>query len=345
MKAMQLTGIRQMRITEVPDPVITDPGEVLVRVRRVGICGSDVHYYTTGRIGSQVVEYPFTVGHEGAGVVEAVGETVTDLSPGAPVAIEPAMSCHACDQCRAGREHTCRNLRFLGCPGQASGCMSEYVVMPRACCLPLAEGMTLERGVLAEPLAIGVYAVQQSVPMQGARIGILGSGPIGLSVLAAAKAAGAAAAYVTDRIDSRCEAARAAGAAWAGNPDREDVNEAVTEREPLLLDAVFECAGQQETLDQAVGLVKPGGKAMIIGIPEFERYTFAADIARRKEVCLQHVRRQNDCAEKTLQMLTDGTIDIDAMVTHRVPLEECQKGFDLVDRYEDGVIKAMITLD
>jgi L-iditol 2-dehydrogenase len=84
---------------------------------------------------------------------------------------------------------------------------------------------------------------------------------------------------------------------------------------------------------------------MIIGIPEFERYTFAADIARRKEVCLQHVRRQNDCAEKTLQMLTDGTIDIDAMVTHRVPLEECQKGFDLVDRYEDGVIKAMITLD
>jgi L-iditol 2-dehydrogenase len=126
-----------MEMRNIPDPEIKNPNDVLIRMKIVGVCGSDVHYYTQGKIGSQVVEYPFTVGHEGAGIVEAVGSAVTKVKPGDRIAVEPAMSCWECDQCKAGRPHTCRKLHFLGCPKQADGCLSEYIVMPEECCLKI----------------------------------------------------------------------------------------------------------------------------------------------------------------------------------------------------------------
>ncbi len=342
MKAVMLTGIRRMEMREVPAPEIRDPRDVLVRIRVVGVCGSDVHYYTTGRIGSQVVEYPFTVGHECAGIVEAVGDAVKRVGPGDRIAIEPAMSCGRCDQCRAGRPHTCRNLRFLGCPGQAEGSLSEYIVMPEESCFPLGDGTDLEAAALSEPLTIGVYAVSLSIPMRDAKIAVLGAGPIGLSVLLPALEQGAGAVYVTDRIDERLAAARRFGARWTGNPDREDVVAGVLEREPLGMDAVFECCGQQDALDQAVELLKPGGKLMLIGIPEVDRVSFVIDRIRRKEICIQNVRRQNGCLQKTLDLIESGRIDPRPMVTHRFPFERTREAFDLVTEYRDGVIKAMI---
>jgi len=174
MKTFVLTGIREMEMREVPTPAIRNDTDVLLRLKAVGVCGSDVHYYKTGRIGSQVVQYPFAVGHECAAVVEQVGNGVTRVKPGDRVAIEPAISCGTCDQCVAGRPHTCRNLLFLGCPGQIAGCLSEYMVMPQACCFPIPAAMSFERAVLSEPLSIGVYAVKFCMAMGGARIGILG---------------------------------------------------------------------------------------------------------------------------------------------------------------------------
>ena len=132
MKKIVLTGICRMEPVEAPVPEIRQPDEVLIRMKAVGVCGSDVHYYDSGKIGSQVVQYPFAVGHEGAGQIEAVGSGVKRLRPGDRVAIDPAMPCFGCDQCRAGRFHTCRHMRFLGCPGQAEGCLAEYIVMPES---------------------------------------------------------------------------------------------------------------------------------------------------------------------------------------------------------------------
>ena len=191
MKVMQLTGIREMELFKIPTPEIKNPKDVLVRMKVVGICGSDVHYYLSGKIGSQVVEYPFAVGHEGSGVIEKVGSKVTKVKPGDRIAVEPAMPCEKCDQCKSGRPHTCRNLIFLGCPQQASGCLSEYIILPETSCFPIKETMTFDQAAISEPLAIGVYAVEKSIPMQGKKIGILGCGPIGLSVLLPAKAQGA----------------------------------------------------------------------------------------------------------------------------------------------------------
>jgi L-iditol 2-dehydrogenase len=344
MKTMALTGLRRMERREAPVPELREPTDVRLRIVSVGVCGSDVHYYTTGRIGSQVVQYPFVVGHECAAVVDAAGPAVTRVRPGDRVAVEPAMPCHRCDQCRAGRPHTCRALRFLGCPGQAAGCLAEYLVMPEECCLPLAAELTAEQGVLAEPLAIGLYAVRQSVPLCGARVAILGAGPIGLSVLVPAVAEGAAAVYVTDPIEARRAVARRAGAAWVGDPRREDVVAAVAAREPLLLDAVFECCGQQEAVDQAVDLLKPGGKLMMVGIPEVDRISLVIDKARRKELCLQNVRRQNHCAEAALARQASGELDVRFMVTHRFPFERTPEAFERVAGYAEGVVKAMVNM-
>lgn len=345
MNVARLTGLRNMSVTEVRTPCLAGPGDVLIRIMAVGVCGSDVHYYTTGRIGSQVVRFPFTVGHEAAGVVESVGAKVTQLKPGDRVAVEPAISCHECDQCRAGRPHTCRKLKFLGCPGQLEGCLGEFLVMPEECCLPIPDGMSYEVAALVEPLAIGLYAVRQSIPMRGARVGILGAGPIGLSVMLPALAEGAGAVYVTDRIDARCDMAAKHGAVWAGNPDRLDPVVEISKREPLMLDVVFECCGQQQALDQGMELLKPGGKLVMIGIPEFDRYSFSAEVARRRELCLQNVRRQNHCAERAIEMIATGKVAPEFMITHRFSLAQTKDAFDLVDRYADGVVKAMIRVD
>ena len=342
MRKVVLTGIREMEMIEVPDPVLTDETSVLLRVGVVGVCGSDVHYYTTGRIGVQVVEYPFAVGHECSAIVEAVGAAVTRVKPGDHVAVEPADSCGTCDQCLAGRPHTCRDMTFLGCPGQVEGCLSDLLVMDEACCFPLDQGTSLERAALVEPLSIGLYGVKLSVPMPGARIGILGCGPIGLSVLLPARQQGAGKIYMTDRIDERLSVARQAGADWAGNPDTQDVVGEIVAQEPLLLDVVFECCGEQEAVDQAVELLKPGGKLIMIGIPEVERISFVIDKCRRKEICIQNVRRQNECVQPALDLIEGGSIPVDFMVTHHFSLEQTREAFDLVAGYEDGVVKAMI---
>jgi len=343
MKAMVLTGIGNMVMRDVPDPVLRHSRDVLIEMSAVGVCGSDIHYYLTGRIGSQVVKYPFAVGHEGAGVVVRTGRGVKHMKAGDRVAIEPAMSCFKCDQCLAGRHHTCRKLRFLGCPGQAPGCLSEYIVMPEECCYPVKPRMSFEHAALAEPLSIGIYSVKQAAAIRKADIAVLGSGPIGLSVLFAAKAAGCSRVFVTDKIPERLSMARKAGADWAGNPDKKDVVAGILGRVPKGVDIVFECCGQQEALDQAVELLKPGGKLMVVGIPTVDRISFPIDKMRRKEICIQNVRRQVDCMQPALDLISRGRVDAGMMVTHRFTFDQSKNAFDLVAGYRDGVVKAMIS--
>ncbi|HRR29233.1 MAG TPA: alcohol dehydrogenase catalytic domain-containing protein, partial [Victivallales bacterium] len=257
MKKSVLSAIRKLEIINAPIPEINSPDDVLIKIMSVGVCGSDVHYYLTGRIGSQVVKFPFPLGHECAGIVEKTGNNVRTLKKGDKVAIEPAISCGKCDQCLSGREHTCRKLRFLGCPGQAEGSLAEYILMPQKCCFKIPENISFEEAVISEPLAIGIYAVKKSIPMKGAKIAILGSGPIGLSVLAAAKSAGAEKIFVTDKINSRLQMARNFGATHTLNPEELDIVSVIKEEAPLLLDAVFECCGQQEALFQSFDILKP----------------------------------------------------------------------------------------
>jgi L-iditol 2-dehydrogenase len=342
MKAMMLTGIRQMSMKEISEPQVIKPNDVKIKMSVVGICGSDIHYYTQGQIGSQVVEYPFAVGHEGAGIVVETGSDVKRVKAGDIIAIEPAMPCWECDQCLAGRHHTCRRLKFLGCPGQAEGCLMEYIVMPEESCFPLKGGLIPDHGAISEPLAIGVYAVKKSGGVKGLEVGILGYGPIGMSVMLAAKAEGAGSFTVTDKIQPRLALALYEGATLLFNPQTQDFTGMLKHHLPMGLDVVFECCGQQEALDQAVEILKPGGRLVVVGIPEFDRWSMSVELTRRKEISLQFIRRQVDCVEPALEMMENGKIDVSAMVTHRFPFGNTKEAFDLVAAYGDGVMKAMI---
>lgn len=342
MKKVVLTGIKRMEVIDAPMPEIVKDTDVLIKMSVVGVCGSDIHYYDTGRIGSQIVEYPFAVGHEGAGVVAKVGSAVTAVKVGDRIAVEPSIACGECDQCKAGRENTCRNNLFLGCPGQIEGNLQEYMVMPESQCLKIEDHMTPDDGANSEPLAIGLYANKIARLDKDATIGILGFGPIGMSVMLMAKALGFKNFFVSEKIDERSEMAKATGAKAVFNPNSENVTQSLTAKEPLLLDAVFECCGKQDALDTAFEIVKPGGKIIIVGIPEFDKWTFSADVARRKEITIFHCRRQNHCTEETLELLAKGKVDANLMVTHRFTLDKTKEAFDLVSNYQDGVMKAMI---
>ena len=344
MRAAVLTGIRQMEIREVLEPRIEKRTDVLLKIERVGVCGSDVHYYETGRIGSQIVQYPFTVGHECAGTVKAVGSAVTKVKVGEQVVVEPATSCHKCDQCKRGRENTCFNLRFLGVPGQGNGCLSEYIVMPEENCLPTHGRLTLEQAALCEPLSIAVYSVKQSQSPHGANIAILGAGPIGLSCLVVAQANGAGTCYMTEKVPERIKVAQKAGAIYVGNPTTQDVVQELLRRQLSGMDIVYECAGQQETIDQGIELLKPGGKLMLVGIPRTDRVSISIDKARRKEITLVNIRRQNKCTESAMELVASGKVNVDFMITHKFKLEQTQEAFEIVAHYRDGVVKALIEL-
>lgn len=342
MKAVMLTGLRQMEMRDVPKPKIEKDTDVLLKIERVGVCGSDVHYYETGRIGSQVVEYPYITGHECAGTVQAVGKSVTRVKAGDQVVIDPAVSCHECHQCKLGRENTCYKLRFLGTPGQGPGCLSEYIVMPQEACYPTNGAINLEQAVICEPLAIGAYSVRQAKLPANANIAILGAGPIGLCTFVSAKAEDVNSCYMTEKIPDRIEAARRAGTTWVGNPDEQDIVEEIVKQQPYGLDVAFECAGQQETVDQCIDLLRPGGTLILTGIPRFDRVSMAIDLIRRKEITIVNIRRQNQCTQKAIDLIASGKVDVDFMITHHFSFDQTQEAFELVADYRDGVVKAMI---
>jgi L-iditol 2-dehydrogenase len=345
MKAALLTGIRQFEIGQVPEPKLTKDTDVLIRIKTVGVCGSDIHYYTTGRIGSQIIQFPFVVGHEAAGIVEQTGKEVTRVKPGQRIAIDPAVYCGHCDQCRAGRENTCRELLFLGCPGQLAGALCEHLALPEICCYPINDSTTFEQATLSEPLAIAVYAVERSHLPARANVAILGAGPIGMSVFHALRAKNACDVYITDKIQDRLDFSRKLHPKWCGNPDRTDVVKEISNLEPLLMDAVYECSGDKVAFDHAIKLLKPGGTLTLVGIPEFDEVSFPIHDLRRKEITIINVRRQAHCTQKAIDLLEQRQINMDTMVTHYFPLEETRQAFDLVANYRDGVMKAMITMD
>jgi len=342
MNVALFTGIRELEICDRPIPVLERPGDVLLRIETVGVCGSDIHYYTKGRIGDQVIDHPATLGHECAGTVMEICPTVGGLKAGQRVAVDPAISCGQCDQCRKGRAHTCRNLQFLGCPGQAPGAVAEYITIAAQSCYPVPDSMTMVEAALVEPLSVAIHSQRLAGMQPGGTVGILGAGPIGLSVLLAVGALCPSRTFVTDLLDERLGLARRCGADWTGVPTRADVVKAILKEEPDGLDCVFECAGRQETLDQAVDLLKPGGTMVLIGIPDSKQVGFRMDTLRRKELRLQNVRRQNDCTKAAIGLVASGAVDINPLVTHHFAMEETKAAFDLVVDHADGVVKAII---
>src|SRR5918992_873840 len=297
MRVARLHGSGDLRLGEEQPPRPGD-GESLVRVEAVGICGSDLHWFKEGAIGDARVETPLVLGHELAGVVE------DGPLAGRRVAIDPAMPCERCDICREGHPNLCPTVRFAG-HGSCDGGLREYMAWPDHRLHPLPEPMSGETGALLEPLGVGVHAVDLGHVDVGARVAIVGCGPIGLLLQQVLVAAGGAVAA------AGAEAAIAPGEPWDGP----------------LVDVAFEAAGTDEAIDLALRVARPGARVVLAGIPAGDHTTFSASIARRKGLTLVVVRRMKEVYPRAIRLVVSGAVTLDGLVTHRFGLERVEEAF------------------
>ncbi len=344
MRASRLHGIRDLRLEELPRP---EPGrgEVLLRVASVGVCGSDVHYYTDGAIGDQVVTEPIILGHEFSGWVAELGPEVgASLEVGQLVAVDPAIPCGACELCRRGHPNLCPNVRFCGTP-PINGVFAEYAVMPAENCFPLPPGLTSVEGAMLEPLGVAIHAVDLAHLRPGYSVAVLGAGPIGLLIAAVARVAGAAEVYVTEPLAYRRQFALDFVADAAVDPYEEEtdvVAEIARLTEGRGVDVAFEAAGADETPDQCAGAARRGGKVIVAGIPSNDKMIFRASTARHRGLTIKLVRRMKHTYPRAIRLVEKGLVDVEALATHEFPLERIAEAFDMVARYGDGVIRAVI---
>jgi len=343
-KAALLHGIGDIRVEHVPRPS-PGRGEVLVQVESVGICGSDVHYYTYGKIGSAVVDDPIILGHEPAGTVVELGEGVTAPAVGTRVAVEPGWPCGVCEFCRQGRYNVCPDMKFLGMPPDNPGGYCEYLAVPADFAFPLPEGMTSEHGSMIEPLAVGLHAVELAGIWPGQTAAVLGEGSIGLFTTRFAKLAGALTICATDLFDYRLEVARDFGAGVSVNAAKTDPVSAIMDAtDGRGVDVVFETAGAPETPQQAIDVAVHGGMVVMVGIcPQQPIQTDVTD-ARRKELVIKHCRRFCHDFPRAIAIAESGAVDLDRVATHRFGLDDLDDGFEIVKNYRDGVIKATVRI-
>jgi L-iditol 2-dehydrogenase len=341
MRAARLHGIRDLRLEQLPRP-LPGPGEVLLKVASVGVCGSDVHYYLHGRIGSQVVTGPIIMGHEFSARIAALGAGVEGLGVGQLVAVEPGISCGQCEPCQQGHPNLCPHVRFCGTP-PVDGVFAEYTVMPARNCFPLPEGMTPIEGALLEPLGIAIHSVDLAHLQPGQTVAVLGAGPIGLLIAAVARAAGAGAIYMTEPLAHRRDFALAYVADEALSPEETDV---VAEIQRSTggrgVDVAFEAAGAPATPQQAAAVARIGGKVIVTGIPADDTMTMNASTVRRKGLTIKLVRRMKHTYPRAIRLVQAGQVDVRRLATHFFPLERIADAFELVAGYGDGVLRAMI---
>ena len=345
MKAAVLYDKRDMRVEDRPRPE-PQGSQVLIRVRAVGVCGSDVHYWTEMCIGDQVVKAPQAVGHEFSGEIAEVGPEVRHLKEkvGRRVCIEPGLSCGKCRQCREGRPNCCPNVVFYGTP-PVEGALQEFVLAEAEQCTALPEGMSYGEAAMLEPLQVGIHAFNLVPCVPGDWVVIIGAGSIGLACLAMVHAAGATRIIVTDKLDYRLDLARKLGATHTINVTREDPLEAAGKlTDGLGADVVYEATNTAEGLPQALAVARIAGRVAAIGIPPVDEITIPASHPRRKQLTVQFVRRSAHSIRQALELVATGKVDVKPWITHRFPLERATEAFELVDRYGDGVLKAVIEM-
>lgn len=333
--AARLHGIRDIRIEELPVPQ-PGPGHVLLQVMSVGICGSDVHYYLDGRIGSQVVTAPIIMGHESAAKVAGLGAGVNGLEIGQLVAVDPGISCGHCEMCRQGHPNLCPQVRFCGTP-PVDGVFADYTLMPAENCFPLPDGVSPDDGALMEPLGIALHSVEFAHLTPGQTVAVLGAGPIGLLI------AGAASVYMTDPIPPRRERAARYAADAVGDPTTEDgVGRVMSLTGGRGVDVAFEAAGAPGTPQQAAEMIRSGGRLILAGIPADDRLVLNASTVRHRGLTIKLVRRMKHTYPRAIRLVAAGRLDLKPLVTHVYPLERIGEAFELVAGYRDGVIRAMI---
>jgi L-iditol 2-dehydrogenase len=342
MTIAELSAPRQFSILErdLPGPA---PGEVQVRVEAVGICGSDLHYFSEGHTGDTPAKYPMVLGHEPAGTVLRAGAGVTGWAPGDRVALEAPIYCYHCEFCMSGRHNLCDHVRFMSSPTEP-GFFRERVNLPVENLLPLAGNLGFAEATLWEPLGIILHSFRFAEPKLGETAAVFGAGPIGLTTIAALKLAGMKRIWSIEPVAHRRELALRLGADEAIDPGQADaaaeVRAATGQRG---VDLVIDCAGKGGSINQAIRMARSAGRVVVTAVPSERLVEIDFHTMRRKELGFFTVRRANHTGPAALQMLSQYARRFTPMVTHTLPLTEAQKAFETLESYAEGVGKIVLT--
>lgn len=339
MRAVELIAPLTFRQTDMP---IDDPssGEVQVRVEAVGICGSDLHAYSEGAVGSSANVYPMVLGHEPSGVIVKTGAGVAGLAAGDHGALEPALYCYHCEFCLSGRHNVCANIRFLSNP-HYPGFFRELVNLPAVNFHPIPAQISFEEAALAEPLAVAMHSVHVASIRAGETVAVIGAGPIGLLTIASLRAAGAARIWAVEPLAHRRQLALALGADTAFEP-QEAIEEILRATGRRGVDCAIDCAAGNETTNQAIQLARNAGRVALTGIHSTTNVSMDGSAMRRKELVIFNVRRSNHETEEALELLQAHPDWFQPLLTHSRDLDHIGDAFTIASQYRDGVGKMIV---
>jgi L-iditol 2-dehydrogenase len=332
MRVSVLRGVGKVDVEErpVPEP---GPGEVLVKIGSVGVCGSDVHYYEHGRIGPYVVDQPLILGHEAGGVVTAVGDGVTTLTVGQRVSVEPGVPCRNCEQCLAGRYNLCPDVRFFATPPY-DGAFAEYVLMPESFVYAIPDSISDDAAGLLEPLSVGIWACRRSGVDPESRVLVTGAGPIGLIAAQAASAYGAPEVAVTDVVPQRLALADRLGL-LAINVAETPISEAGFEP-----DVLIECSGNARATWDAVSTVARAGRVVLVGMGGDE-VRLPVSYVQARELVITGAFRYANTWPTAISLTASGRVDLDSLVTGHYGLDRVEDALT-APRRNPATVKAII---
>jgi L-iditol 2-dehydrogenase len=320
MLAARLHGVADLRTAREPLPA-PGPGQSLVRVNAVGICGSDLHWYADAGIGDARLDRPLVIGHEAAGVIEG------GPRDGQRVAIDPALPCGHCELCVAGHRNLCPTVGFCG-HGRTDGALRQYLAWPDHLLHPLPDGLSDADGAMLEPLGVAVHAHDLGHQRIGSTVAVIGCGPIGLCLVQLARAAGATRVIAVDPLTHRAEAAARFGADTVLPADPTAFGPALhAATGGRGVDLVFEAAGTDSGVALAVAAAMPGARVVLAGIPDGDSTSFTASTARRKGLTLLMVRRMKEVYPRSMALVQRGLVDVAGLVSATFPLEAADEAF------------------
>ena len=333
--AAVLHGIGDLRVEEHPMPT-PGPNEVVVEIRSVGICGSDVHYYEHGRIGDYVVNSPMVLGHESSGVVVDRGAGVTAPQIGQRVAVEPGVPCGHCEQCRRGNYNLCPNVVFFATP-PVDGALARYVSVHQAFAHPVPDSMSDDAAALIEPLSVGLWANRRAGTGIGSRVLVTGAGPIGVLCALAARAAGATWIGLADVHPARLEAARAF--------DVDDVIDARAgvDYADFKPDVLLECSGAPPVVTAGIKALQPLGRAVLVGMGPSAEQSMPVSVIQSRELTVTGTFRYAHTYPDAIALVAAGRINLDALVGARLPLAESEAALKM-GHTDPSVLKTMVVV-
>lgn len=337
-QVMTAPGEIMFRETEIPQPMA---GQVLVKIKKIGICGSDIHVYHGKH---PFTTYPVTQGHEVSGQVVELGEGVDEFCVGQKVTIEPQVYCNSCYPCTHGKYNLCESLKVMGF--QTTGTASEYFAVDASKVTPLPDGLTYDEGAMIEPLAVTVHAAKRFPELSGAKVAILGCGPIGILLAQSCKALGAAQVLITDISDYRLELAAKCGVDFAVNTRERDFGEVMVECfGPDKADVIYDCAGNDTTMGQAIRYARKGSTIILVAV--FDRMA-SVDLAvlndHELDLNTTMMYRHEDYLD-AIRLISEQKIQLKPLMSRHFAFRDYKKAYEYIDANRERTMKVLITVD